>query len=178
MKLEGGKVKKLIAYFSRADQNYFNGELKNIEVGNTEVAAKYIQAYTGADVFKIEPLKPYSKEYNECIAQAKDDLQRKARPELKQYLPDLSEYDEIYLGYPNYWGTMPMCVFTFLEHYDLKGKKIYPFCTHEGSGLARSENDIKSCCDAKVMPGLAIHGSDVKQSQEKIQDWLGGKSND
>lgn len=84
MKLEGGKVKKLIAYFSRADQNYFNGELKNIEVGNTEVAAKYIQAYTGADVFKIESLKPYSKEYNECIAQAKDDLQRKARPELKQ----------------------------------------------------------------------------------------------
>lgn len=170
-------MSSLVVYFSRANENYFNGELKNISVGNTEVAAKMIQVLTQSDIFRIEPLKPYSKNYNECIAQAKDDLQRGARPELKSYLPGIDQYDTIYLGYPNYWGTMPMCVFTFLEHYDFKGKTIYPFCTHEGSGLARSENDIKRCCAARVENGLAIHGSDVEQSKEVIQSWLGGKEN-
>ena len=170
-------MSSLVAYFSRADENYFNGELRNISVGNTEIAAKMIQSQTQSDIFRIAPLKPYSKKYNECIAQAKDDLQRGARPELKSYLPSIALYDTIYLGYPNYWGTMPMCVFTFLEHYDFKGKTIYPFCTHEGSGLARSENDIKRCCAARVKKGLAIHGSDVNQSQEAIQSWLGGKEN-
>lgn len=168
-------MSSLVVYFSRADENYFNGELRNIDVGNTEVIAKMIQKYTGADIFRIEPLKPYSKSYNECIAQAKDDLQRGARPELKSYLPSIDQYDTIYLGYPNYWGTMPMCVFTFLEHYDFKDKRIYPFCTHEGSGLARSENDIKRCCKGQVMSGLAIHGSDVNESKEALKAWLGGK---
>ena len=169
------RLSSLVAYFSRPDENYFNGELRNIEVGNTEIVAKMIQENTQSDIFKIEPMKSYSKTYNECITQAKDDLQRGARPELKTYLSDISKYDTIYLGFPNYWGTMPMCVFTFLEHYDFKGKKIYPFCTHEGSGFARSLNDIKRCCDATIMKGLAIHGSDVNQSKKAIESWLGGE---
>ena len=168
-------MKKLIAYFSRADENYFNGALRNIEVGNTEVVAKKIQKWNGADLFKIEPVQAYSKDYNTCIAQAKDDLQREARPELKSYFEDLSDYDEIYLGYPNYWGTCPMAVFTFLEHYDFTGKKIYPFCTHEGSGMGRSETDIKKVCNGQIETPLAIHGSDVNESDSLIQDWLGGK---
>ena len=132
----------LIAYFSRADQNYFGGRLKNISVGNTEQAARILEKITGADMFKIEPVQPYSKDYNICISQAQEDQRRNARPELTHYPESIDQYDVIYLGYPNYWGTMPMQVFTFLEHFDFSGKTICPFCTHEGSGMGRSEADI------------------------------------
>lgn len=132
----------LIAYFSRADQNYFGGRLKNISVGNTEQAARILEKITGADMFKIEPVQPYSKDYNICISQAQEDQLRNARPELTHYPESIDQYDVIYLGYPNYWGTMPMQVFTFLEHFDFNGKTICPFCTHEGSGIGRSEADI------------------------------------
>lgn len=132
----------LIAYFSRADQNYFGGRLKNISVGNTEQAARILEKITGADMFKIEPVQPYSKDYNICISQAQEDQRRNARPELTHYPESIDQYDVIYLGYPNYWGTMPMQVFTFLEHFDFSGKTICPFCTHEGSGIGRSEADI------------------------------------
>lgn len=132
----------LIAYFSRADQNYFGGRLKNISVGNTEQAARILEKITGADMFKIEPVQPYSKDYNICISQAQEDQLRNARPELTHYPESIDQYDVIYLGYPNYWGTMPMQVFTFLEHFDFNGKTICPFCTHEGSGMGRSEADI------------------------------------
>jgi len=132
----------LIAYFSRTDQNYFGGRLKNISVGNTEQAARILEKITGADMFKIEPVQPYSKDYNICISQAQEDQLRNARPELTHYPESIDQYDVIYLGYPNYWGTMPMQVFTFLEHFDFNGKTICPFCTHEGSGIGRSEADI------------------------------------
>ena len=132
----------LIAYFSRADQNYFGGRLKNISVGNTEQAARILEKITGADMFKIEPVQPYSKDYNIYISQAQEDQLRNARPELTHYPESIDQYDVIYLGYPNYWGTMPMQVFTFLEHFDFNGKTICPFCTHEGSGMGRSEADI------------------------------------
>lgn len=164
---------ELIAYFSRADENYFNGQLRTVETGNTEIAAGMIQKITGADMFKIEPIKPYSKDYNECIAQAQDDQRRDARPELSEYPESIDKYDTIYIGYPNYWGTMPMPVFTFLEHFDFNGKTIYPFCTHEGSGMGRSEQDIKKICTgAKVKGGLAIHGSSVHNAEAQIKKWL------
>ena len=106
---------QLIIYFSRAGGNYVNGTIKDLPVGNTEIAAKMIREITGADIFKIEPVTMYPADYNECIEQAKDDQRRDARPELKEYPDNLEGYDTIYLGYPNYWGTMPMAVFTFLE---------------------------------------------------------------
>ena len=130
--------KKLIAFYSRADDNYVNGLIKTLEVGNTEVAAGIIKELTGADLFKLEQLKPYARDYNECIAQAQADQRQNARPDLKSFPETLDEYDVIYLGYPNYWSTMPMAVFTFLEHFDFSGKTIKPFCTHEGSGLGSS----------------------------------------
>ncbi len=165
---------QLIAYFSRADENYFRGALRVISVGNTEIAAKMLQEITGADLFKIEPILSYSKNYNECIAQAQSDQKRDARPELKEYPNSLDQYDTIYLGYPNYWGTMPMPVFTFLEHFDFSGKIIRPFCTHEGSGLGRSESDIcRLCPGAKVEKGLAIQGSGVQNAEAAIQRWCG-----
>ena len=164
---------ELIAYFSRADENYFSGTLRVVPVGNTEIAAKLLRQITGADLFKIAPLLPYSKDYNECIAQAQDDQRRDARPELKAYPDSLDPYDTIYLGYPNYWGTMPMPVFTFLEHFDFTGKTIRPFCTHEGSGMGRSERDIRRLCPgAKVAKGLALHGGSVKMSGDAIQKWV------
>lgn len=164
---------KLIAFYSRGDENYVNGLIKNLEVGNTEVAAGIIKEFTDADLFKMEQQKPYSKNYNECIAQAQSDQQRNARPELKNYPESIDEYDVIYLGYPNYWSTMPMAVFTFLEHFDFGGKTIKPFCTHEGSGLGSSVSDIKKLCPtAKVEKGLAIHGGSVKRSEKDIEKWI------
>jgi len=160
----------LIAYFSRADQNYFGGRLKNISVGNTEQAARILEKITGADMFKIEPVQPYSKDYNIYISQAQEDQLRNARPELTHYPESIDQYDVIYLGYPNYWGTMPMQVFTFLEHFDFNGKTICPFCTHEGSGMGRSEADIKKLCPgADVRKGLAIQGSLAAQAENELK---------
>ncbi|MFR1480878.1 MAG: flavodoxin [Hydrogeniiclostridium mannosilyticum] len=164
---------ELILYFSRANQNYVNGTIKNLSIGNTEVVAGIIQRLTGADIFQIELSQPYSKDYNECIAQAQADQRRNARPKLKGYPESISQYDIIYLGYPNYWSTMPMAVFTFLEHFDFMGKTIRPFCTHEGGGIGSSEQDIKRLCpDAKIEKGLALRGGSVEQAEPEIRAWL------
>lgn len=166
-------MSELIVYFSRTGQNYVNGAIKTLNVGNTEVAAKILQSKTGADIFKLNPLVSYSDDYNECIEQAKNDQKRDARPELTEYPESIEQYDTVYLGYPNYWGTMPMCVFTFLEHFDFSGKKICPFCTHEGSGMGSSVSDIKTLCPgAKVDAGLAIHGANADRAESEIIKWL------
>lgn len=164
---------KLIAFYSRAGENYVNGMIKTLEVGNTEVAAGIISELTGADSFKIEQVQSYSNDYNECIAQAQSDQKRDARPELKSYPDSIDAYDTIYLGFPNYWSTMPMAVFTFLEHFDFTGKTIKPFCTHEGSGMGSSVSDIKNMCpSAKVDKGLAIHGGSVQRARKDIEKWI------
>ncbi len=165
-------MKKLVAFYSRADENYFDGQYKYITVGNTEKVANMIAEFTGADLFKIEQKVPYAADYNTCIEQAKKDLKEKKRPELVR-LPDISDYDEVYLGYPNYWGTMPMAVYTFLESLDFSGKVIYPFCTHEGSGLAGTEKDIaKAAKECKVENGLAIPGSLVDNARNQTERWV------
>lgn len=100
------------------------------------------------------------------------DQRRDARPELKSYPDRLDDFDTIYLGFPNYWGTMPMCVFTFLEHFDFDSKIIKPFCTHEGSGLGRSEADIRRLCPtADVRPGFEIQGASVKKAESRLKKW-------
>ena len=135
-------MSNLIVYFSREGNNYVNGSIKNLKVGNTEVIANMIQEIAGGNLFKLDPVKKYAPDYTECTNEARDELRANARPEAKAY-PDVSKYDIIYLGYPNWWGTMPMCVFTFLERFDFSKKAICPFCTHEGSGMGHSEADIK-----------------------------------
>lgn len=163
----------LIAYYSRNGENYVSGTLKNLPVGNTEVVAGMIQKFMGGELFQIQPAQPYARDYNTCINQAQEDQRLDVRPELKQWPKDLTGYDGIFLGYPNYWGTMPMAVFTFLERMDFSGKAIYPFCTHEGSGMGRSEADIwRLCPEADIKPGLAIVGARVGQSEAIVQDWL------
>lgn len=164
----------LIAFYSRANENYVNGMMKMLDIGNTEVAAGMIRELTGGDLFKIEQLQPYARDYNTCIAQAQADQKRDARPELVSYPDSMDAYDVIYLGFPNYWSTMPMAVFTFLEHFDFNGKIIRPFCTHEGSGMGRSERDIRTLCPhAAVKSGLAIPGGSVERSRKEIEAWIG-----
>jgi len=164
---------KLVAFYSRADENYFGGQRRYIEVGNTEKAANIIAQIIGADLFQIRQKVPYSADYDTCVAEARKDFQENARPELVDLPADLNTYDEIYLGYPNYCGTMPMAVYTFLEAYDFSGKIIYPFCTHEGSGLSHTEDDIrKTAKGAIVEEGLAIRGSSVDNSRSLIESWL------
>lgn len=164
---------KLIAFYSRADENYFGGAYLYIEVGNTEKLARLIAGVTGAELFKIEQAKPYAADYQTCIDQAKRDLQAKARPELVRTLESLDGYDEIYLGYPNYWGDMPMAVYTFLEQFDWNGKTIHPFCTHEGSGLSGTERKIQNTCKgAAIAKGLAVQGSTVDGAKAAVEKWL------
>jgi flavodoxin len=169
-------MKKLIAYFSRADENYFAGKMKYVEEGNTQKAATIIHEIIPADLLRIQMKVGYAKDYQTCILQAKNDKECDARPELVGLIENLNDYDEIYLGYPNYWSSMPMAVYTFLEHYDFHGKIIHPFCTHEGSGLADTINDIrKTAKGAIVCPGLAIYGSKVDEAYPMIQEWLSAK---
>ena len=165
---------KLVAYFSRNGENYTKNGIENLRVGNTEVVAKKIAEFTGADMFKIETVNDYPVNYYETTNVAQEELRRNFRPELKKYLTDIEKYDTIYLGYPNWWGTMPMAVFTFLESVDLTGKVIKPFCTHEGSGLGNSEEDLKRYFpNAIIKKGLPIRGSDAKEADEKIKNWIG-----
>jgi len=165
--------KYLIAYYSRKGNNYVSGNIVDLEVGNTEVAATMIQKITGSDMFYIEAVKPYPKGYEETIEVAKKELRENHRPELTSKVTDMDAYDVIFLGYPNWWGTMPMSVFTFLESYDFSGKTIIPFCTHEGSGMGHSESDIKKLCpSSKVEKGLLIRGSSVKNAEKEISKWI------
>ena len=166
-------MKSLIAYFSRKGNNHVNGEIVFLPVGNTEVAAKKLREMTGGDLFEIRRAEPYPEDYRACVQESVKELKEGARPPLADPLPDLSGYDRIYLGYPNWCGTMPMPVFTFLASCDLGGKEICPFCTNEGSGLGRSEEDLKAACPgARVLPGLALRGSEVAQADDAIKSWL------
>ena len=163
----------LIAYFSRADENYFGGAMRYVKVGNTEIVCGILQKLIDADVFKIEMKEPYSPVYMTCIDEAKRDLRAKARPELVSLPDSLDSYDTIVLAYPNYWGTMPMAVFTFLEHFDFSGKTILPLCTNEGSGMGGSERELKRTCPgAVVKSGLSITGSAASASEGSLRRWL------
>ena len=165
--------KCLIAYFSRKGNNYVSGRIIDLPIGNTEVVSKMIQEMTGSDMLHIEAVEPYPKDYTEATEMAQGELRANARPELTNHTDNMDSYDVIFLGYPNWWGTMPMPVFTFLEEYDFSGKTIIPFCTHEGSGLGHSEKDIaKLCPEAVMLKGLAIHGTSAGSAKKSVSNWL------
>lgn len=169
-------MSEIILYFSRTGENYVSGAIRNLTKGNTEIAAEIIQKLTGADLFKIEPQTKYSQNYNACIEEAREEQRRDARPDLAAWPECLDGYETIYLGYPNYWGTMPMPVFTLLERCELAGKTIFPFCTHEGSGMGHSEADIRRLCPGAVVEkGLAIQGAKVREAEPAIETWLNKK---
>lgn len=163
----------LIAYYSRAGENYFGGSYRRLPVGNTRRVAEQLASLTGGDLLELRQAQPYSDDYRTCVAQARADWQQRARPEVLDLPEDLAGYDRIYLGYPNYCGTMPMAVYTFLEHYDLTGKVICPFCTHEGSGMGHSETDIRNLCPgAAVTRGLVIHGGSAAKAGPALKQWI------
>ncbi len=161
--------KSIIIYFSRADENYSVGF---IEKGNTEVIAEFIRDITGADIFKVEPSIPYAKDYNTAIEEAKERQASHNAPIVKD-LPDLSNYEVIYLGSPVYWDIMPEELVTALSGKNYNGKIIRPFITHEGSGLGSIPSQIKSICSGvDLRNGLAIRGSQVSSSKYIVEDWI------
>ena len=166
-------AKTLIAYFSRADENYFGGAMRYVKVGNTEIVVNGMKELIDADTFKIEMKNPYSSAYMTCIEEAKKDLRAKARPELGSMPESIDAYDTVVLAYPNYWGTMPMAVFTFLEAFDFTGKTILPLCTNEGSGMGSSERDVRRLAPgADVKKGLSILGSAAADAKPQAERWL------
>lgn len=165
--------KSLIIYFSRAGNNYTNEGIKDLEIGNTEVIANYIKEFSDADIFKVDPLNEYPEDYMACTEIAQKELNDNARPELKEYIEDISEYDLIYIGFPNWWATLPMPMWTQLEKLDFSGKTVKPFVTHEGSGFGKSLNDLKKLCPgADIKEGLSIQGSSVSNSENKVKNWV------
>lgn len=161
--------KRLIIYFSRADENYAVGY---IEKGNTEIIAEYIQDITNADIFKVERKIPYGKDYQTCIQEAKKEIDNDERPELVHMLDSIAHYEVIYVGGPIYWGYLPQPMVTLLEKLDWNSKIIKPFTTHEGSGLGSVPNQLKRICvGARVLDGLAIRGTSVATSKDEVEKW-------
>ncbi len=165
--------KVLIAFFSRTGENYNVG---NICKGNTHIIAEMIANETDGKLFQIEPVKPYPDEYMPCVEIAKEEKATNARPAIKGDIP-VEDYDVIFLGYPNWWGDMPMAVYTFIEKHKWEGKTVVPFCTHEGSGLSGTERLIEQACKgATITKGLAVKGTTAQNSQNQakktVQSWL------
>lgn len=163
--------KILIAYFSHRGENWSNGGLKELKVGNTKVVAHKIAALTGADEFRIETVKDYPYGYNDTCNVAKEELHKNARPAIKGGVKNMEQYDTLILGFPNWWGTLPMAVCTFLDEYDLAGKRIVPFCTNKGSGLGRSMNDLRRLYPAAtLLQGTSITGSDAVHADKEAAE--------
>lgn len=165
-------MKSVVIYFSRPGNNWAVGY---IEKGNTEVIAEYIKEFTGADLFRCDPVKPYSENYMTCTEEAMAYKQQNARPALTKYLEDISGYEVIYIGGPIYWGELPYEVYTELDRLNFAGKIVKPFVTHEGSGLGSVESVLKrKCVGATVKKGLAIQGSAVRslRAKEQVKTWV------
>ena len=168
--------KILVVYFSRTGEEYNVG---NITKGNTAIVADVIAKKIGADTFEIKPAESYPDNYQECTELAKRELESNVRPALTKNIDSLAQYDTIFLGYPIWWSHLPCVVMTFLESNDFSGKKIIPFCTHGGSGIAATEREISEACPkAEVTVGLAIVGKRCQDEPEKVQQdvnqWLQG----
>lgn len=168
------ETKILVAFFSRADENYGVGV---IEKGNTHIIADMIAEKVGADTFQIVRVTPYPAGYNDCTDEAKREQNEKARPALTETVANFDDYDVIFLGYPNWWGDMPMPVYTFLESYDFSGKTVIPFCTHAGSGLSSTVQTLQNqLTGATVLNGLAVAGTTAQNSpteaERAVTEWL------
>ena len=166
--------KVLVAYFSRTGEQYSVG---NITEGNTAIIAKMIANKTGGDLFEIKVVNDnYPKGYTELTEYAQKEKRNNARPEIVGKVDNFNDYDTIFIGYPNWWGDMPMPVYTFLDSYNFNGKTIIPFCTHEGSGYCGEQGLANT--GAKIIKGLAIYGhtaqNDRIEADKKVTEWLKG----
>lgn len=147
-------------------------KIVNLEKGHTNVAAEFVQKAVGGDLFEIETVKTYLEDHMKMIYEAKEELENGVRPELKSFA-DISGYDTIFLGFPNWWNTIPTPVFTFLEHYDWSGKRVIPFVTSGGGGFGKSIEDIKKICVGAdiVESDGQFKGHEVSSSEEQIAAW-------
>lgn len=166
---EGNGKKYLVVFFSHAGDNYAVG---NIEVGNTKIVADYISEFTGADQFEIKTSKYDGMAYKPLCDLAKEEQQNGELPPFEGSV-DVSKYSIIFIGGPVWWGTYPQVMFTFFKQYDLAGKTIIPFTTHEGSGLGNCVEDVKKTYPkAHVLQGFSIYGHDVRTGKDRIEKWL------
>ena len=163
------KKKALVVFFSHAGDNYSVG---NIKVGNTKIVADYISEYTGADQFEIKTSKYDGMAYKPLCDLAKEEQQKGELPPFEGSV-DVSKYEVIFIGGPVWWGTYPQVMFTFFNKYDLSGKTIIPFTTHEGSSLGSCVDDVKKAYPkANVTNGFSIYGHDVRTGKERVEKWL------
>ena len=162
--------KTLVVFFSHAGDNYSVG---NIKVGNTKIVADYISEITGADQFEIKTSKYDGMAYRPLCDLAKEEQQNGELPPFDGEPGDLSQYDTVFIGGPVWWGTYPQVMFTFFKKYDLNGKTIIPFTTHEGSGLGRCVDDVKKAYPkATVTREFSMYGHDVREGKGRVEKWL------
>ncbi len=167
-------MKTLVVYFSHIGETYFDNGIRLVQKGNAEIIAEKAQRILGSDIFHIETIKSYPVNYKACCDEALIEQKNGEFPELKNYPSSIDEYEKFVFVYPCWWGTVPQAFFTFLSHYDFSDKEIYPICTHEGSGMGRSESDIERvCASAIVKSGLAVRGSKANECDDLLKDYLG-----
>ena len=164
--------KSIVIFFSHAGDNYSVG---NIEVGNTKIVADYITELTGAAQYEIVTHKYDGMAYNPLIQLAKEEANKGELPPYEGSAPDLSGYDTVFIGGPVWWGTYPQVMFTLFKDINLDGKTVYPFTTHEGSGLANCVSDVKKAFPkANVQKGFSIYGHEVRTEKAKVEKWIKG----
>lgn len=170
---DNGNSDTLIVYFSRTGENYNVG---NVEVGNTAMLASYIKEYLKCDSFEIVPMDKYPENYDECTELASKEKEDNARPKIDGKIDNFDSYKTVFIGYPIWWGDLPMIMYTFMEEYDLDGKTVIPFNTHEGSGNAGTYDTIKEKLPSANVntQGLALDGKTARSEDGKQQtiDWL------
>ena len=164
--------KSIVIFFSHAGDNYSVG---NVEVGNTKIVADYISEITGAEQFEIVTHKYDGMAYTPLTRLAQEEANKGELPPYEGKAPDLSQYDTVFIGGPVWWGTYPQVMFTLFKDINLDGKTVYPFTTHEGSGLASCVSDVKkSFPKANVKNGFSIYGHEVRTEKAKVEKWLKG----
>lgn len=163
----GAEKKALVVYFSRAGENYNVG---TVSKGSTEIVAEIIAKETGADLFKIEPVNSYPVNYDETVRIARDEKRNNSRPKIKNKVKNLKDYDVVFVGYPIWYGDLPMAVYTFFDENNLSGKKIILFSTNEGSGLADTVDTIEKYTKGNVVKNaFSIRGKRVQDSKDKVE---------
>lgn len=162
--------KVLIVYFSHAGENYSVG---NIEVGNTKLVADEIQKVTNGDEFEIVADKSYDMPYDDLTKLAKKELESGELPSFKGGVDNIGQYDIVFIGGPVWWGTYPQVMFSFFKKYDLTGKTLIPFTTHEGSGLGSVVEDLKEIYpNAKYGEAFSVYGHEVRKDMNNVNQWL------
>ena len=166
-------MKTLVAYFSYVGQTELNRQIVEIEKGHTEIVAEKIAKLTNADLYKIEPAIAYPKTYADIVNVVRKENEENPKVEIKNLLENINDYDTVYIGFPIWYRTYPRIIASFLSNYDFTGKTVKPFCTNDegsfGIALLELNSQLKG---ATIKPGLAIHGSEVEKSQDKIEAWV------